>query len=365
MERRQRFRIYAAGLLGLFMLATLGLAEYAARQMPIRFHYLQFDPREGKVPEAGASYDYVGPGYRNRISFNSRHFRGPQPALSDDSVRIAFLGDSYTLAAEVPYEASWPVITAGLLAGELGRPVESLNFGVVSYSIANVLTSYVYRARELQPRVAVYTVCGNDWEDADTARVLAPGDGENVELLPVPRPGWWQRFNSAAEKQVRLYKLVRSLPRILAFNFGGRGRMPRTSAGTPAERMRVFIDALSENRSPEDPETVRRIRRFNAITAEWVRRVRSDGAVPYVVFTNTLRDWQRRSLAETLGSLEVRYLDLHDEALSDPSGWESWHFDVDAHWSPHGNRRVAELVAERLSPVMDAPVRDKPSVATP
>ncbi len=46
-------------------------------------------------------------------------------------------------------------------------------------------------------------------------------------------------------------------------------------------------------------------------------------------------------------------LELIDTALEAPADWDDWRIRGDGHPTPRGHARVAELIAERLLPLLN------------
>ena len=65
--------------------------------------------------------------------------------------RIATVGDSFTFALDVPFEASWP----NRLEQQLGSTVQVLNFGVAAYGVDQAYLRYLRDVRPWHPDVVV------------------------------------------------------------------------------------------------------------------------------------------------------------------------------------------------------------------
>lgn len=65
--------------------------------------------------------------------------------------RIATVGDSFTFALDVPFEASWP----NRLEQRLGSTVQVLNFGVAAYGVDQAYLRYLRDVRPWHPDVVV------------------------------------------------------------------------------------------------------------------------------------------------------------------------------------------------------------------
>jgi hypothetical protein len=65
--------------------------------------------------------------------------------------RIATVGDSFTFALDVPFEASWP----NRLEQQLGSTIQVLNFGVAAYGVDQAYLRYLRDVRPWHPDVVV------------------------------------------------------------------------------------------------------------------------------------------------------------------------------------------------------------------
>lgn len=119
----------------------------------------------GLRPNAAGYYRREGAAY---VEVNSDGFRGPDFAKPKPpgTVRIAVLGDSYTEAIQVPYEATFASVAARQLAQcslLKGRRVEALNFGVDGYGTAQELMTLREKVWAYQPDIVVLAIfLGND-----------------------------------------------------------------------------------------------------------------------------------------------------------------------------------------------------------
>ena len=99
--------------------------------------------------------------FKNRIHFNNLGFRAgvayDDAAVADREV-VFTVGDSTTVALEVPLEKSYPAV----LARELGSGYAVFNAGVRAYDTQQVIIQYLEKLRKLRPAKIVYMICPND-----------------------------------------------------------------------------------------------------------------------------------------------------------------------------------------------------------
>jgi hypothetical protein len=105
-------------------------------------------------------------GERRRIHINNLGFADTDHDLrkADQTVRVAFLGDSFTAATHVGFEDSFAQVTgAGLRATVPGQQWEVLNFGVTGFGTVREYLTWKHYASPFRPDVVVLAFfMGND-----------------------------------------------------------------------------------------------------------------------------------------------------------------------------------------------------------
>ncbi len=351
MNRRAQFRLILAGIVA-FSIGLIVLAgELIARRMPLRLERAAWSRASGKVRIPGDRYFYTGPGYRNWVEYNSLGLRGPETTVEkpEGTLRIAFIGDSFTEAAEVPYEQTWNHLLAVKLTEQLGRPVEGLNFGIKGYSAVQSLARYTEAVRPFRPDLAVYTVCGNDWREnlSDMSRRVYRIEDGKLKLTALPPLSGTERLGLWLSNNFYLYRMVKALPRIAAWKERGKSSPVRVLGPMSREQAEQAFNWLLEGvdqslRRGDEPDSVREQDAMAAAVAALVRETGRDGTRLAVILTDTLQEWQRQQYQRLSERLGFSLFDLHDPAFADLMKGKTWHFDIDGHWSPDGNRRVAE-----------------------
>lgn len=187
MEGRQitiRLALAAAGLL-----LTIGAAEFTLRFMPGSAAVDDAavepaDPEHGRagimhreglddtglgwVPEPGIVRQKSAPnGDPFTMRINSRGMRGPElKQRRPDHRRILFLGDSFTMAGQLPEEDTFVHRVGDLLRMDPGVDVEVVNAGVNGYSTYQEMALYKRHRRALRPDTVVLCFfLGNDFRD--------------------------------------------------------------------------------------------------------------------------------------------------------------------------------------------------------
>lgn len=161
----------AAGIAGLIIFGVVGallIAEAGVRVANRWFPYFySYDAARGwgLRPNTSGYYSREGASW---VHINAEGFRGPDVSRKKppDTIRIAFLGDSYTQAIQVPYEDTFSEVAARTLAQcplLRGKHVEALDFGVDGYGTAQELVTLRRQAWAFHPDIVVVAVfLGND-----------------------------------------------------------------------------------------------------------------------------------------------------------------------------------------------------------
>lgn len=103
------------------------------------------------------------------------------------SCRVAFMGDSFTEAGQVPYRASF----AGILEKAAGDQCEVRNYGVRSYSPAIYLVQWTREVRTWKPTHVFLLLFGNDVREDVTYMKRAVVDAAGwPTAIPGPSDGW-------------------------------------------------------------------------------------------------------------------------------------------------------------------------------
>jgi lysophospholipase L1-like esterase len=211
--RRRRARTIAIRLLtvAVAVVATLSAVEVAFRIMGYHPIYEEYtDPDSFYVADTmagwsyrpGATGEFVGPRpypitYRSYVRINSLGLRGPElTAVPPGGVRVLALGDSWTSGLEVAEDETYSAVAAGLLSQRLGVPVQVVNAGVRGYGTDQAWLFYQERLKQLHPDVVLYYYTGIAGRNltlhqmrrvfAKPAFVLGPDNALHLVGQPVP-----------------------------------------------------------------------------------------------------------------------------------------------------------------------------------
>lgn len=161
----------AAGIAALIIFGVVGallIAEVGVRVANHWFPYFySYDAARGwgLRPNTSGYYSREGASW---MHINSDGFRGPNVSKRKPpgTIRIAFVGDSYTEAMQVPYKDTFASVAARTLAQcplLHGKHVQALDFGVDGYGTAQELVTLRKQVWPFHPDIVVLAVfLGND-----------------------------------------------------------------------------------------------------------------------------------------------------------------------------------------------------------
>ena len=187
---------------------------FYSRGMTVKFHRVigwTFMP-DLDTHSTNQQREYIRP-----FRTNSLGFRDGEPKPTGPGGAFVGLGDSFTVAREVPAKKRWTETLARMISAYRGRRVKSLNFGCDAYSPTQEWLAYKLFAGEYPHKLVIllfYT--GNDFADVlgnantpflkPTSKgyvLVTPKDPELIVKRWGGRPKWYKRFH--------LYNLQRDL----------------------------------------------------------------------------------------------------------------------------------------------------------
>jgi hypothetical protein len=348
------------GLLCVGLLVALASAEIFARWVtrdgvglgrvsipPDLFHVE--DGLRTTVP--GYRGHVVMPGQQVELSFDERGLRGA-PLASPEPGWLA-LGDSFTLALQVPREHSF----AARLEERLGRTV--YNAGVDGYSTYEATERYRRLAPDLALEGVVLTIClGNDLYDNQVWEELQRTGRELWSTVQVPkRPSAWSRFRY---RHFHLEALLASrwearrrdgreaqdgrpvLPQNIIFSRAGAEHLRQLLPST----RRALAELLAETRAQGHrlvvgfaPEAIQIHPDLLATTFA------HDGLDP----AQADPDGPGCALAAMLGELGIQVCDPSAALRRAVAAGERPHLRWDAHWSATGHEIYARTLLDCMA----------------
>jgi hypothetical protein len=140
----------------------------------------------------------------DRYSVSEAEWKTPakKTNTSETPCKIAFLGDSFTEASQVPYEESF----VGLIRSV--TPCQVRNYGVSSYSPILYLTQWRHEVKSWHPSIVVVELYSNDMADDERYAKLAEFDEAG---LPTAIPGPGNDAFTVALRNLYLVRLIRKV----------------------------------------------------------------------------------------------------------------------------------------------------------
>ncbi len=322
---------------------------------------MRFVPGVGLLNEPGAEArwtnhrDFWVAQRANRWGFLDR--RPPTPEQAARTCHIAFIGDSYVEAREVPVADKFHVRLEELAARALPRlNITTSAYGRGGTGQINQLPFYDEYARSLRPKLVVLVFVRNDfmnnhklgqaifhgWDPDRAPYVVVEKTAAGAFTLRLPGPAWrWLptagEFRAGAEllAQDPRYQSVFEAYLSGASEYGvGLRRLLQDPA------LPLFGEAIEFTAFALD-EFQRRV--ADAGTSLWLLLATSrrfqlgDAADPLRVIVE--------DLAEARG---IPVISLHDYLVRQGRKPRDGTFASDSHWNPTGHQWVAEALLERL-----------------
>lgn len=346
-NRSVRTRIVFPVLLITGTLVTMLVgAEIVLRILGIGYAYsrVEPDPVLHHVHPPGFSYvrhDRSGEVENHRVAFDEEGRvvdpDGPAPRPAGEArYRVAFLGDSFVEALQVPYRESF----VGRLEGWASEETRVANFGVSSYSPILYRLQWGREVAGFRPTHVVLLLYGNDVRNDEEYGRLARYDatGELV-AVPGPRLTWWKRF-------ARNSYVLRIL-RMMQMRWEHRGEGGEAEVGGHVEENPelspetiAHLDALREEIEASGATLI-----VMAVPSRYALR---NGSLPEGApeFSDSVEAWARGA--------GVRYVDLA-AAFRRARSRMPLFLEQDIHFNRTGNEVVAETVSEALPELFPLP----------
>ena len=261
----------------------------------------------------------------------------PSPA----TYRLAFIGDSYLAAVEVPFRDSY----FGLLKHRARAGVAMNNYGVSSYSPAIYQLQWDRQVAAFHPSHVFAMFCGNDIRnDEEYARAgVYSSDGT---LLAVPDRGAGVLVRHL--RQLYLARTIRRFEQIVRYRL-----RPKTDDAT-------YVTGGYVEENPKITEFT------SARTLDLVRKVEQSGAeFVLLVVPSRYRIQHPQESYDTPEYADswrawanehgVRYLDLRPEFERRAAQGAFPFFEKDVHYNQVGHRIVADQIANSFATLFEPP----------
>ena len=353
-------------------------APFTEWRLPTRF-----EPGVGLLYEPGAEVrwtdraEYWVAQRANRWGFLDREPLTPEQAAQ--TCHIAFIGDSFVEAKEVPVADKFHVRLEDLAARALPRlAISTSAFGRTGTGQVNQLPFYAEYARRLRPKLVVLVFVRNDfkdnhrllagimkgWDPDRSPYVVAEKTATGAIALRPPDPAW-RLLSIASAPPEEVSPVLHWLRRATGRATGAEleyARPFRARAELLAQRPRY--QSLIEASKPRllrvlpDPPTPlsMEVMEFTAFALdEFQRRVAADGASLWLLLATSgvfrLGDvlHPHRVLVEDLAKARrIPVVSLHDYIIHQERRIYEGTFPQDGHWNSTGHQWVAEALLERL-----------------
>lgn len=319
----------------------------------------------------------------------------PPVAKPAGTCRIAFIGDSFVEAAQVPVRQKVQVEMERLMKARWpDLPVETMAFGFSGTGQLNQLGYLETFVRPRKPDLIVLVFVSNDfannsslleairvgWHPEHAPRTFARETAAGIELQPID-PDWLRhRLPAARDERPRLHAWLHRTSRFYRWLYAKlslqypaiaarMGREPsdadRTAARIEALRSvtpssAALLDGWNPKTSPgidgmfAEPDPLPKafdqaVRFTDFAFATYAERAKADGARLMVLGSHELEGRVESRVREMLRQRSIPFVSLREYIAARGGRIPDAHWRHDAHWSPKGHSWAAESLVERLA----------------
>jgi hypothetical protein len=271
--------------------------------------------------------------------------------------RLAFVGDSFVEALQVPFDKSFAEVVGARLA--IAGPIEVQRFGVAGAPLSQYLQMVEREVVQRRPDRIVVTLVHNDF---DESFVFKPGrytssflklkiEGGKVvdEVVPEPwRAGWLEFVRQSATARFLLYRWqVR--PQALVDAILG----PARAAGEGGYAANIDVASVfaqeADIRVATDYLFGRLKARADAVGAKLQLVMDGDREAIYAGRADSPALKLNRIAAEMAGKHGIAFLDLHPVFAAEwARAGKRFEFQADAHWNEYGHQVAGVALADAL-----------------
>jgi len=289
------------------------------------------------------------------VDFNSEGLCMRDELPPRDAPCLVFLGDSFTMALQVPEEQRY----ATLVGQELG--LRAVNLGCDSFSPLLSRLELEHYIDRLSPRAVVLQMYANDllghtWCEPAYRRVAVRDDTGRIVAVPGPDKPWYVRLG----RRIYLVRLIR--------------KVWLTRQFTQEMERRTHGDFIAEATAPLSDRPLDQL-----CTAEEIagleeslielRDLCRQRNVPFFLFVapdrgalvHVGRDHFAEHYMQFARQHDIQVIDLLGAIEKQPDV-QQYYFPTDMHFNAAGNQLAAEVVANALRPAIAA--KPLPSAAS-
>jgi hypothetical protein len=296
------------------------------------------------------------------FKINAQGWNSPLPDYSIErkpgTRRIAFVGDSFVEALQVPFDKTFAEVVGARLSAK--GPIEVQRFGVAGAPLSQYLQMLEREVVQRRPELIVVNLVHNDF---DESFAFKPGrytssflklriEGGKVvgEVPPVPwRAGWFELLRQSATARFLLYRWqVR--PQTLVDAILG----PAKAAGEGGYAANIDVASVfaqeADIRVATDYLFGRLKARAESIGARLQFVMDGDREAIYAGRAGSPALKLNRIAAEMAAKHGIAFLDLHPVFAADwAKAGKRFEFQSDAHWNEYGHQVAGAALADALN----------------
>ena len=368
-KTRHRETVGNVLLAGFAVVVTYLVADFVVGTVLIRPLSPPLVPDEYRhhklVPDSVAELrqrDFTYRQHVNKLGLRGKDISAEKP---QGTRRVLMLGDSFTMGKGVDEDQTFAVLVEQMLqeaSASCGGPrIEVLNGGVDSY--APVLSSIQF-TRDLTPLAPDLVILNLDLSDliqeaAYRRQAVRRTNGEIIAVPQVARDSSYERFLSWTSRHLFFTRVIlvyvtrtfdhKELTVRRVVNEMGREHIAHTLEGDVdrTAQWRDIFDSVDRIKMHADSLGME----FLLTTYPWAHQLGESGWVPgrydYMAKGERTTDLSARTIRERSAALGIELLEM-EPYFRAYEGREPLYFAYDPHWTPAGQRVMAEGLAQYL-----------------